>query len=100
LKKVAEARIATAVKGTQVDRRTKQIGVTLCLMAMAFFAGWPFWKWMDARATSASLRARTQSLVEKNPGLQPAWHIALHDVLTLPEAKIIVEAAGEKVETE
>jgi hypothetical protein len=82
-----------------VDRKTTQIGATLCLMAMAFFAGWPFWKWINARAVSASLRARTQSLVEKNAQLQPAWAIAMQDeVLTLPEAKVIVEAAGEKVD--
>ena len=38
-------------------------------------------------------------LVEKNPQLQPAWAIAMQDdVLTYPEAKIIIEAAGEKVE--
>ncbi len=82
-----------------MDRKTTQIGATLCLMAMAFFAGWPFWKWINARAVSASLRARTQSLVEKNAQLQPAWAIAMQDeVLTLPEAKVIVEAAGEKVD--
>jgi hypothetical protein len=84
-----------------VDRRTKQIGVTFCLVAMAFFAGWPFWKWVSVKAADAKLRARTQALVEKNPQLQPAWAIAIQDdVLTLPEAKVIVEAAGEKVEPE
>ena len=37
--------------------------------------------------------------VEKNPTLEPAWSIAMQDeVLTEPEAKVIVEAAGEKVE--
>ena len=82
-----------------MDRRTKQIGATFCLMAMAFFAGWPFWKWLNAKAVDATLRARTQALVEQNPELQPAWAIAIQDdVLTLPEAKVIVEAAGEKVE--
>jgi hypothetical protein len=70
-------------------------------MAMAFFAGWPFWKWLDARAVSAALRARTESLVDKNPQLRPAWEIALLDnVLTGPEAKVIVESAGEKVDPE
>ena len=84
-----------------MDRGKKQIGVILCLMAMAFFAGWPFWKWLDARAVNASLRERTKSLVEKNPQLQPAWAIAMQDdVLTRPEAIVIVEAAGEKVEPE
>jgi hypothetical protein len=70
-------------------------------MAMAFFAGWPFWTWLDAKAVSAALRARTESLIEKNPQLQPAWAIALQDdVLTWPEAKVIVEAAGENVDAE
>jgi len=71
------------------------------LMAMAFFAGWPFWKWLNMKAVDATLRARTQALVEKNPQLQPAWAIAIQDdVLTMPEAKVIVEAAGEKVDAE
>jgi hypothetical protein len=70
-------------------------------MAMAFFAGWPFWKWLDAKAVSAALRTRTETLVNKNPQLQPAWAIALQDeVLTWPEAKVIVEAVGEKVDPE
>ncbi len=77
----------------------KQVGAVLCLMAMAFFAGWPFWKWLNARAVSATLQARTKALVEKSPQLQPAWTIAMQDeVLTWPEAKVIVEAAGEKAE--
>lgn len=68
--------------------RMKHLGVVLCLMAMAFFAGWPFWKWLNARAVSAALRARTEALVEKNQPLQTAWVIALQDgVLTWPEAK-------------
>jgi hypothetical protein len=70
-------------------------------MAMAFFAGWPFWKWLNAKAVSATLHARANALVEKNPQLQPAWTIALQDgVLTWPEAKVIVEAAGEKVDAD
>jgi hypothetical protein len=70
-------------------------------MAMAFFAGWPFWKWLDARAVSAALRARTEALIDNNPQLRPAWEIALlDDVLTGPEAKVIVESAGEKVDPE
>ena len=56
-------------------------------MAMAFFAGWPFWTWLDAKAVAA-LRRRTETLVEKNPQLKPAWDVALHDgVLTWPEAE-------------
>jgi hypothetical protein len=78
-----------------------QVGAILALMAMAFFAGWPFWSWLNKKAVSAALRARTELLVEKNPQLQPAWTIAIHDdVLTWPEAKVIVEAAGEKVDPE
>lgn len=81
-----------------MNLRTKQVGVILALMAMSFFAGWPFWKWVNAKAVSASLYARTKALVDKNPQLQPAWAIAIQDdVLTWPEAKVIVEAAGEKL---
>jgi hypothetical protein len=66
---------------------------------MAFFAGWPFWKWVYVRSASAAVQARTKALVEKNPQLKPAWDIAMQDdVLTWPEAKVIVEAAGEKAE--
>ena len=84
-----------------MNRWTKQVGVVLALMAMSFFAGWPVWRWIDKKATTAITRARTQSLVEKNPHLQPAWTIAMQDdVLTWPEAKVIVEAAGEKIEPE
>jgi hypothetical protein len=71
-----------------MNTRMKQLGVVLCLMAMAFFAGWPFWKWLNARAVSDDLRARTEPLVEKNPPLQAAWVIALQDdVLTWPEGR-------------
>lgn len=83
-----------------MNEHKKWISVTLCLMAMAFFAGWPFWKWIDKRAASTTVRARTEALVEKNPQLKPAWIIALQDdVLTEPEARVIVEAAGEQLET-
>lgn len=84
-----------------MNQRTKLVGAILALMAMAFFAGWPFWKWVDSKAVNATLQARTKALVEKNPQLQPAWVIAMQDdVLTLPESKVIVEAAGEKIEPE
>jgi hypothetical protein len=40
-------------------------------------------------------------LVDKNPQLKPAWTIALQDdVLSVPEAIVIVEAAGDKVDPE
>jgi hypothetical protein len=68
-------------------------------MAMAFFAGWPFWKWLDKHAANAAVQARTRALVDKNPQLKTAWDVAMQDgVLTGPEAKIIVEAAGEKMD--
>jgi hypothetical protein len=53
------------------------------------------------KAASASLQARTKTLVEKNSQLKPAWDIAMQDdVLTRAEAKIILEAGGEKVDPE
>lgn len=83
-----------------MNSRVKVVGAVLALMAMSFFAGWPVWKWVNLRAASAAVRAQTQALVDKNPQLKPAWDIALQDeVLTLPEAKIIVEAAGEKIDS-
>jgi hypothetical protein len=67
-------------------------------MAMAAFAAWPIWQWLSVKAVSRSLHERTEALVKKNPQLEPAWAIAMQDdVLTMPEAKVIVEAAGEKV---
>jgi hypothetical protein len=87
--------------GLLVNRSTKQIGVILCLMAMSFFAGWPFWKWLNARAVSRPLFDRAKTLVENHPALEPAWTIAMQDeVLTWSEAKVIAEAAGEKIEPE
>jgi hypothetical protein len=83
----------------RVSPNAKRFGAVMCLMAMAFFAGWPFWSWLNARAVSAQLRARTEALVDRNPHLQPAWAIAIEDdVLTLPESKVIIEAAGEKLD--
>lgn len=82
-----------------MERRTKLVGAVLALMAMSFFAGWPFWKWLDKHAANAAVQARTRALVDKNPQLKTAWDVAMQDdVLTLPEAKIIVEAAGEKID--
>lgn len=84
-----------------MDLRKKQIGVALCLIAMVGFAAWPFWKSLKVKAASAPLRERTKTLVDKNPQLKPAWTIALQDdVLSVPEAVVIVEAAGEKVDPE
>ena len=82
-----------------MNTRTKQIGGVLALMAMAFFAGMPFWNWVHARGVTASLQQRTRTLVEQNPQLRVAWEVAMCDgVLTFPEAKLIIESAGEKVE--
>jgi hypothetical protein len=84
-----------------MNQRSKLIGVVLCLMAMSFFAALPFWKWFGARAVAAPLQARTRALVDANPALKPAWDVALEDeVLTYPEAKVIIEAAGEKIDVE
>src|SRR5262249_31923898 len=79
--------------------KSKTNSAVLCLMAMAFFAGWPVWKIINARPVSSSLYERAKTLADKDPRLQPAWTIAVQDdVLTYPEAKVIVEAAGEKIE--
>jgi hypothetical protein len=84
-----------------MNDRMKRFGVGVMLVAMGFFVAFPFWKWLHARSVSNSLYERTKALVEKNPQLQPAWAIAIQDgVLTYPEAKVIVEAAGEKIEPE
>jgi hypothetical protein len=74
-------------------------GTVLCLMAMMFFISWPIWKAIKFKSVRADIYARTKAAVDKNPSLKPAWDIALEDgVLTWPEAKIILESAGEKVE--
>jgi hypothetical protein len=53
----------------------------------------------DVKSVNAATYARTKAAAEKNPRLQPAWDIALQDdVLTWPEAKVILESAGEKAE--
>lgn len=84
-----------------MSSRTKQFGAVMCLVAMAFFAGWPFWSWVNARPVSRQVRERTEALVKSKPELQTAWEIAVQDdVLTRPEAQVLVEAAGEKLEAE
>lgn len=84
-----------------MTRRTTVIAAFLCLMAMSFFAARPFWKWVDQQAASALVHRRAQDLVDKNLQLRPAWEIALQDgVLTLPEARVIIEAAGETIDIE
>jgi hypothetical protein len=84
-----------------VNRQTKQLGVILALVAMVCFGAWPFWKYLYMKSASAALQARTKALVDQNAQLGPAWAIAMQDdVLTQDEAKILVEAAGEKIESE
>lgn len=81
-----------------MNRRTKQIGIVLALLAMVSFGAWPFWKYLYVKSASAALQSRTKALVDANQDLQPAWTIAMQDdVLTLGEAKVIVEGAGEKL---
>ena len=84
-----------------MNRRFKLLAATLCLVAIVLITAWPMWKWLKAKPVSAALHARTKALVEKNPRLQPAWDKAMEDgVLTWPEAKTILESAGEKAEPE
>ena len=81
-----------------MGRRIMWVGVILGIMAMVFFAAWPVWKWIETKPVSASLYERTKAAVERNPRLQPAWDIAMQDdVLTWREARVILEAAGEKL---
>jgi hypothetical protein len=82
-----------------VNRRTKQIGVGLALVAMVCFGAWPFWKYLYVKSASAALQAQAKRVADADAELQAAWKIAmLDDVLSPDEAKVIVEAAGEKME--
>jgi hypothetical protein len=84
-----------------MNRRTKQIGVVLCLVAVVCFASWPVYRWLTIKAVSAELYERTKAVVERNPQLRPAWDKALEDgVLTWSEAREILERAGERVDPE
>jgi hypothetical protein len=82
--------------------RTKVIAAVLALVAMgAFIVAWPVYKWLAIKPVSPSLQERTRKVVEKNPQLKPDWDKAMEDgVLTWPEAKAILEKAGEKAEPE
>jgi hypothetical protein len=89
------------VEELPVRRPIMMLGAILALVAMVFFVSWPVWKWIKFRPVSASLYERTKAAVERNPQLKPAWDIALEDgVLTWPEAKVILESAGEKADPE
>jgi len=77
------------------------VGVVLGVMAMVFFAAWPVWKALKFKAVSTAMYERTKAAVDANPRLKPAWDIAMEDgVLTWSEARVILEAAGQKAEPE
>ena len=84
-----------------MDKQTKKFGVILCLVAMASFVAWPFWQWLITEEANRAMQERAQALAAKDPQLKAAWDIAMLDgVLSEPEAKIIVESAGEPLGTE
>jgi hypothetical protein len=85
-----------------MSRRWKQILVVVALVAMAgWIIAWPLYKKYRITPANHTLRERTEKAVEKNPKLQPDWDKAMEDgVLTEPEAKALLEKAGEKVEPE
>ena len=85
-----------------MNRRTKQVGVVLGLVAVLCFVAWPVYRWLIVKkAVSAALFERTKALVERNPQLRPEWDRAMEDgVLTWREAKSIIERAGEKIDPE
>ena len=84
-----------------MNRRLKLFAAILGLVAIVLITAWPLWKWLSLKPVSAALYQRTKAVVDKNPNLKPAWDIATQDgVLTWEEAKVILEAAGEKAEPE
>jgi hypothetical protein len=84
-----------------VNRKFMLFGAILGTLAMASIAAWPLWKWLTVNPVSAALYERTKALVDKDQRLRPAWDKAMEDgVLTGPEAKEILESAGEKAEPE
>jgi hypothetical protein len=85
-----------------MTRRAKQIWAIVALVAMAgMIVAWPLYKKYRITPVSPSLMERTKKVVEKNPRLQPDWDKAMEDgVLTWPEAKAILEKAGETAEPE
>jgi hypothetical protein len=80
----------------------KQIWAIVALVAMAsFVVAWPLYKKLSLKPVSATVMQRTKKAVDKNPDLKPDWDKALEDgVLTWPEAKVILEKAGEKADPE
>jgi hypothetical protein len=84
-----------------MSRRTKVFAVILCLVAVVSLVAWPVWNSLQPKPVSDALFKKTKALVEKNPRLQPLWDKAMEDgILTWPEAKEILEKAGEKAEPE
>jgi len=85
-----------------VSRRTFiLIGAILVFLALIPFIVWPVYKYFSPTPVSEALFNRTKEAVEKNPKLKPDWDEAMRDgVLTFPEAKAILEKAGEKVDPE
>jgi hypothetical protein len=84
-----------------MNRRLMVFAAILGLVAIVLLTAWPMWKWLKPKPVSPPLQARIKALVEKDPRLQPAWDKAMQDgVLTWPEAKAILESAGEKAEPE
>jgi hypothetical protein len=85
-----------------MSRRSKIIGAILGIVAMiCFVAAWPIYKLYSIKPASPALIERTKKAVEKNPQLKADYDKAMEDnVLTYPEAKAILEKAGEKVDPE
>ena len=84
-----------------MNRKFMLFGAVLGIVAVVFLTAWPLWKWLTVKPVSPALYERTKALVEKDPRLKPAWDKAMEDgVLTWPEAKEILESAGEKAEPE
>ena len=84
-----------------MSRQTQVFSVILCLVAITSFSLWPLWTQLTIKSVNKSIEAKTRAAVDKRPELRPALNIALHDgVLTRPEAKEILEAAGEKIDPE
>jgi hypothetical protein len=80
----------------------KQVWAALALVAIVvFITAWPVYQWFKVKPVGAAVFDRTKRAVERNPQLQPDWDRALADgVLTWPEAKAILEKAGEKADPE
>jgi hypothetical protein len=78
------------------------VGAILALVAMAcFVVAVPIYRKYALKPCSASLRERTQKVVEQNPQLRADWDKAMEDgVLTWPEANSILEKVGQKAEPE